>query len=388
LTLLSSFLLTKACTIENQHFNMKKEEILYYLALQSVDGIGPVNARKLIEHCGGAKEVLEESQKSLGRIKGIRPNMLKQLKGRSIFKKAEREINFIEKHDIRAIHINEQTYPQKLKHCQDAPLVLFQKGSFDIRKKKIISIVGTRLMTQYGKQFLHEFIQEVAKYDPIIVSGLAYGIDSCAHHESIQNNLTTIGVLAHSLDQIYPKSHLNLSERMQNKGGLYSEFWSGTAPEKVNFVKRNRIIAGVSEATIVVESADRGGSLITAALASSYHRDVFAVPGRVKDQFSRGCNMLIKSNKAAMISSVADLEYILGWDVADTKPQVIQKKLFVELDKKERMLYDHLVKSEKKLLDQLSLEIDLSIQSTLMLLLQLELKGLVKCHPGKWYQAI
>jgi len=294
----------------------------------------------------------------------------------------------MEKHKIKAVHFNDPTYPDRLKHCQDAPIVLFQKGNFDIRKEKLISIVGTRMMTQYGKQFLNEFIQKVAKYDPIIISGLAYGIDSCAHQECIQNNITTIGVLAHGLDRIYPKAHLNLSERMQEKGGLYSEFWSGTAPEKVNFVKRNRIIAGISEATIVVESADKGGSLITAAIASSYHRDVFAVPGRVNDRFSKGCNMLIKSNKAALISSVADLEYILGWDVAESKPQVIQKALFVELDKKERLLYDHLVKSKKILLDQLSLEIGLSIQSTLMLLLQLELKGLVKCHPGKWYQAI
>lgn len=388
MTLLVSFLLTKACTIENQYFNMVKEEILYYLALQSVDGIGPVNARKLIEHCGGARQVIEESRKKLELIKGIRSNQLRQLKSREIFKKAEKEISFMERHNISASHINDQAYPSKLKHCQDAPLVLFQKGNFDIRKRKIISIVGTRMMTQYGKQFLNEFIQEVAKHDPVIISGLAYGIDSCAHHESLQNNLTTIGVLAHGLDQIYPKAHYRLSEKMQEKGGLYSEFWSGSSPEKVNFVKRNRIIAGISEATIVVESADKGGSLITAEIASSYNRDVFAVPGRVKDQFSRGCNMLIKSNKAAMISSAADLEYILGWNTVETKPAAIQKALFVELDKKERLLYDHLVRSKKILLDQLSLEIGLSIQSTLMLLLQLELKGLVKCYPGKWYQAI
>lgn len=388
MTLLVSYLLTKACTIENQYFNMIKEEILYYLALQSVDGIGPVNARKLVEHCGGAKQVLEESQKKLELIKGIRSNLLRQLKSREIFKKAEKEICFMERHNITASHINDEAYPSKLKHCQDAPLVLFQKGNFDIRKRRIISIVGTRMMTQYGKQFLNEFVQEVAKHDPVIISGLAYGIDSCAHHESLRNNLTTIGVLAHSLDQIYPKAHYRLSEKMQEKGGLYSEFWSGSSPEKVNFVKRNRIIAGISEATIVVESANKGGSLITAEIAASYNRDVFAVPGRVKDQFSKGCNMLIKSNKAAMISSVADLEYILGWNTVETKSAAIQKALFVELDKKERLLYDHLAKSKKILLDQLSLEIGLSIQSTLMLLLQLELKGLVKSHPGKWYQAI
>lgn len=388
MTLLIPFLLTKACTIENQSLNMVKDDILYYLALQSVEGIGPVNARKLIEHCGGARQVLEENQKKLKKIKGIGPYVLKQLKNPGIFKKAEKELCFIEKHKLKALSIEDQAYPAKLKHCQDAPLVLFQKGNFDIRKKRIISIVGTRMMTQYGKQFLNEFIGEIVKHDPIIISGLAYGIDSCAHHEAIQNNLTTVGVLAHGLDQVYPKVHYSLAKKMMEKGGLYSEFWSSTAPEKVNFVKRNRIIAGISEATIVVESANKGGSLITAELAASYNRDVFAVPGRIKDKFSTGCNMLIKSNKAAMISSVKDLEYVLGWNTVETKPKFIQKSLFVKLEKNEQMLYDHLIKSKKILLDQLSLEIGLSIQSTLMLLLQLELKGLVKCHPGKWYEAI
>jgi len=388
LTLFIPYLLTKAYTIENQSLNMIKSDIFYYLALQSVEGVGPVNARKLIEHCGGVKQVLNENQRKLKSIKGIGSHILRQLRDSAIFKKAEMELRFIEKHHIIASSIEDQRYPSKLKHCQDAPLVLFQKGNFELRNKKIISIVGTRMMTPYGKQFLHDFIQEIKKHDPIIISGLAYGIDSCAHDESLKNNLTTVGVLAHSLDRMYPKSHYNLSEKMLEKGGLYSEFWSGTAPEKVNFVKRNRIIAGISEATIVVESANKGGSLITAEIAASYNRDVFAVPGRLSDKFSEGCNMLIKSNKAAMISSVKDLEYVLGWNSLETKPKEIQKSLFIELDKKEKMLYDHLIKSKKILLDQLSLEIGLSIQSTLMLLLQLELKGCVKCHPGKWYQAI
>jgi DNA processing protein len=385
LTLLIPFLLTKACTIEKQSLNMKKDDILYYLALQSIEGIGPVNARKLIEHCGGARQVLEGDQKKIGRIKGIGSQILRRLKNPTIFRTAEKELRFIEKHKISALCVEDQAYPPKLKHCQDAPLVLFQKGNFNIRKKRIISIVGTRMMTQYGKQFLKEFIQDLVKHDPIIISGLAYGIDSCAHHESIQNNLTTVGVLAHSLDQIYPKAHYRLAEKMLEKGGLYSEFWSGTTPEKVNFVKRNRIIAGISEATIVVESANKGGSLITAEIAASYNRDVFAVPGRVKDKFSKGCNMLIKSNKAAMISSVKDLEYVLGWNAIETKPKPFQKALFVKLEKNEKMLYDHLIKSNKILLDKLSLEIGLSIKSTLMLILQLELNGIVNCHPGKLY---
>ncbi len=383
------YLLTKACTIENQTLNMIKDDILYYLALQSVEGIGPVNARKLLEHCGGARQVLEEKRKNLAIIKGIGPRILDQLNSQTIFKKAEKELRFIEKNNIGVSCIDDHNYPSKLKHCQDAPLVLFQRGNFNIRKKRIISIVGTRRMTQYGREFLNNFIQEVKKYDPIIISGLAYGIDSCAHHESLQNDVCTIGVLAHSLDRIYPRPHYKLSEMMLEKGGgLYSEFWSGTAPEKVNFVKRNRIIAGISEATIVIESANKGGSLITAEIAASYNRDVFAVPGRIDDKFSKGCNMLIKSNKAAMISSVKDLEYVLGWSTMETKQQQIPKTLSSHLEKNEKLLYEHLIDSKKILLDQLALETDLSIQSTLMLLLQLELKGLVKSHPGKWYQAI
>jgi DNA processing protein len=388
LTFHISFLLTKACTIENQTLTMEKDELFYYLALQSVEGIGPVNARMLIEHCGSAKKVFDENQHKLKLIKGIGPLMLRELKSATPLKKAEYEMCFMEKHKISASTINDQTYPSKLKYCHDAPLVLFQKGKFDIRQRKIISIVGTRMMTAYGSQFLSEFIHSIKKHDPIVISGLAYGIDSCAHLESIKNNVSTVGVLAHGLDRIYPRSHYKLAEKMLEQGGLYSEFWSGSAPEKANFVKRNRIIAGISEATIVIESADRGGSLITADLAASYNRDVFAVPGRVKDTYSKGCNMLIKSNKAAMISSVKDLEYVLGWSSDLSQKPSVQKELFIVLDTNEKLLYEHLKKVKKTLLDQLSLEIGLSIQSTLMLLLQLELKGLVKSLPGKCYQAI
>ncbi len=388
MTLHIPFLLTKACTIENQTFTMENEDIFYYLALQSIEGIGPVNARKLIEHCGSAKNVFDESQHRLKMIKGVGAVIISQLKSASTQKRAEKEMRFMEKHEISASTINDKTYPSMLRHCHDAPLVLFQKGKFDIRKRKVISIVGTRMMTDYGRQFLIDFIQSIKKHDPVVISGLAYGIDSCAHHECVKNKMSTVGVLAHGLDRIYPRSHYKLSEKMMEKGGLYSEFWSGSAPEKANFVKRNRIIAGISEATIVIESADRGGSLITAELAASYYRDVFAVPGRVNDSFSKGCNMLIKSNKAAMISRVEDLEYVLGWNSGLTQKQSVQTELFVSLEGNEKLLYEHLKKVKKILLDQLSLEICLSIQSTLMLLLQLELKGLVKSLPGKYYQAI
>ncbi len=383
-----SYLLTKACTIENQTLIMKKEELFYYLALQSVDGIGPVNARKLIQHCGSVEGIFKESCKNLELIKGIGVKLKNRINHKETFLSASRELQYLEKHQIEAVTIADKSYPSGLKNCYDAPLLVFRKGNFDFKQKKVISIVGTRKMTVYGRRFLAEFIESIKTYRPIIVSGLAYGIDACAHQESIRNKICTVGVLAHGFDRIYPRAHHCLAEKMMENGGLLTEFWSGSAPEKANFVKRNRIIAGVSEATIVVESADRGGSLITAELAASYDRDVFALPGRTNDAQSRGCNMLIKSNKAAMIETVKDLEYVLGWSPAEAEKKAVQKELFIDLDPKEKLVCEHLKNKEMILLDQLSVNIGLSVSSTLTLLLQLELKGLVKSLPGKKYQLI
>jgi len=367
---------------------METDKIFYYLALQAVKGLGPVNAKRLLNHFGGAKQILEEHPRNLKMIKGIGSYLLHQLKNPEIFEKAENEIRFMETKNITALCFDDSSYPAKLKHCQDAPLVLFQRGRINLNKKRIISIVGTRMMTPYGNRFLKEFVQEIKKFDPVIISGLAYGVDICAHQEALRQNISTIGVLAHGLDRIYPKLHSGTASRMMENGGLYTEFWSGNAPERENFVKRNRIIAGISDATIVVESAHKGGSLITAEIAASYNRDVFAVPGRKDDKFSEGCNMLIKSNKAAMITSVKDLEYIMGWGVEKPKLHQGQIEIFVKLDEDEKYLYKSMINSEKILLDQLALESKLSIQKTLMLLLQLELKGLVRSLPGKWYEAI
>ncbi len=367
---------------------MENDELFYYLALQSIVGIGPVKAKKLLKYFGGAKQLFQAKKNDLKRIKGLGIDVLKQLNNTAVFEKAEKEMRFIEANSILALTQEHKSYPAKLKHCQDAPLILFSKGNFDISNKKIISIVGTRMMTPYGSQFLKEFIKEIKRFDPIIVSGLAYGIDICAHKESLQNDICTIGILAHGLDRIYPKSHAGIAEKMLEKGGLYTEFWSGGSPVKENFVKRNRIIAGLSEATVVIESARKGGSLITSELASSYYRDVFAVPGRTTDTYSQGCNMLIKSNKAAMITSVKDLEYILGWTSKPVKKREVQKALFVEMSEDEKRIYEFLQSSEKRLLDQLALETGFSVQKALMILLQLELKGMVISYPGKFYQAV
>ena len=368
---------------------MKNTDILYYLALQTAEGIGDINAKKLISHCGSAEAVIKETSKNLEKIPGIGPYIIKGLKNTSLIKKAEKELKYINNNNIQVFTFLDKKYPDKLKHCIDSPILLFQKGKVNLAHQKIISIVGTRMITNYGKSFLEEFISEIKEYNPIIVSGLAYGVDIYVHQQAIKNNLQTVAVLAHGLDNVYPKIHKKEALQMQENGGLFSEFWSNTNPDRENFVKRNRIVAGVSQATIVVESAEKGGSLITAGIANSYNRDVFAVPGRTSDKFSKGCNQLIKTNQAVLINSVKDLAYMLNWDVEETKSKKpIQKQLFVELNEHEKTIYDFLLKEGKQNLDLIALNCKYPIHKTATLLLNLELKGVTKPLPGKMFEAV
>ena len=367
---------------------MKSERTLYYLALQSVEGIGDINAKKLVVHCGSAEAVFKEKAKNLEKIDGIGSKIIQSIKNSKQLHEAEAELDFIDKNDIKVSAFLDDDYPERLKHCIDGPILLFQKGKINLKKQRIISIVGTRMITNYGKSFLKELIADLKNYNPVIISGLAYGVDVFAHQQAMENDLQTIGVLAHGLDAIYPKIHQKESEKMLKNGGLFTEFWSNTNPDRENFVKRNRIVAGLSEATIVVESADRGGSLITADIANSYNRDVFAVPGRSTDIYSKGCNQLIKSNKAALITSVKDLEYILNWEKEDKKPKSIQKQLFIELSIEEQKVYDYLLKEGKQSLDLIALYCEIPIQKTAAILFNLEMKGTVKPLPGKIYEAI
>lgn len=382
-----AFLLTNVLYIEFHCFSMKNKQLLYHLALQAVAGIGDINAKKLISHCGSAQAVFEEKPGNLEKIIGIGSYVIQSLKNSSVLQKAEKELTFINKNNITVSSFLDEDYPEKLKHCVDGPILLFQKGKINLKNKRIISIVGTRRITNYGKSFLTEFINDIKKFDPIIVSGLAYGIDIYAHQLALKNNLQTIAVLAHGLNNIYPKTHKKEALKMQENGGLISEFWSDSNPDRENFVKRNRIVAGLSEATIVVESASKGGSLITADIANSYNRDVFAVPGRTSDIYSNGCNQLIKSNKAAMITSVKDLEYILNWKT-EQKPKVIQKQLFIDLDEQEQNIYDYLLKKGKQNLDVIALDCQYPIYKTATVLLHLELKGVAKPLPGKMFEAV
>ncbi|WP_339919297.1 DNA-processing protein DprA [uncultured Flavobacterium sp.] len=366
---------------------MTEQDLFYLLALQRVEGVGDIMAKKLLTHCGSAEAVFKTKSTQLGAIDGVGSILLRNLKNQAVFDKANAEMEFIRSNEINVVHFQGENYPERLKHCIDGPLLLFTSGKIDLKNRKIISIVGTRQITSYGTEFCRKLIEDLAPLDPIIVSGFAYGVDIVAHQLAMEHNLQTIGVVAHGLNQIYPKTHKKYVAKVEENGGFMTEFWSTSNPDKENFVRRNRIVAGMSEATIVIESADRGGSLITANLANDYNRDVFAVPGRVTDKYSQGCNNLIKTQKANVLTSAADLVYILNWDIqAKTKP--VQKQLFVTLEDDEQKVYDFLLKTGKELMDIIALRCDFPIYKISGMLLNMELKGVVRPLPGKLFEAI
>ncbi len=381
-------------TFQFQIFAMNENELLYLLALQKVEGVGDIVAKKLLTHCGSAETIFKTKSSQLSSIDGIGSVLLSKLKNKTIFEKAEAELKFIKNNEINVAFFQDDNYPERLKHCIDGPLLLFTSGNIDFKTRKIISIVGTRQITSHGTEFCKKLISDLAPLNPIIVSGFAYGVDIVAHQAAMEHGLQTIGVVAHGLDQIYPGLHKKYVSKMEKNGGFMTEFWSETNPEKENFVKRNRIVAGMSEATIVIESAEKGGSLITANLANDYNRDVFAVPGRISDKFSQGCNNLIKTQKANLLTSAADIVYILNWALEgiasnsrnDKKP--VQKQLFVTLENDEQKIYDYLLKSGKKILDIIALECDFPIYKISGILLNMELKGVIRPLPGKLFEAI
>ena len=366
---------------------MTEQDLFHLLALQQVEGVGDIMAKKLINHCGSAEAVFKTKTSQIAAIDGIGSILLKNLKNKSVFEKAEQELQFIKSNEIKVSYFQDENYPDRLKHCIDGPVLLFTSGNINLKNKKIISIVGTRQITSYGMEFCRKLIEDLAPLDPVIVSGFAYGVDIFAHQLAMDNNLQTIGVVAHGLNQIYPKTHKKYVSKMEQNGGFMTEFWSSSNPEKEHFVRRNRIVAGISEATIVIESAERGGSLITANIANDYNRDVFAVPGRTTDKYSQGCNNLIKTQKANVLTSAADLIYILNWDI-ESKAKPIQKQLFVTLEDDEQKVYDYLLKNGKELMDIIALRCDFPIYKISGMLLNMELKGVIRPLPGKLFEAI
>ena len=369
-------------------YAMLHTELLHALALLKVEGIGDVVAKKLITHCGSAQNVFQSKKKALLAIDGVGEILFKKLQEKNVFQLAENELRFIEKENISYSYFQDENYPERLKHCIDGPVILFECGTIDLQNRKLINIVGTRQITPYGIEFTKKLITDLAPLNPVIVSGFAYGVDIVAHQTAMEHNLQTIGVLAHGLNQIYPKNHKKYMAKMEQNGGFMTEFWSTSNPERENFVKRNRIVAGMCEATIVIESAEKGGSLITANLANDYNRDVFAVPGRISDKYSQGCNNLIKTQRAHLLNSAADLIYILNWDLGQKVSKPIQKQLFVSLTEEEQKIYDYLQTKEKELMDVIALDCDFPIFKISSLLLNMELKGVIRPLPGKLFEAV
>lgn len=367
---------------------MLQTELLHALALLKVEGIGDVVAKKLINQCGSAQEVFQASKKSILAIDGIGEFLYNKLQDKSVFQLAENELRFIEKENISCSYYQDSNYPERLKHCVDGPIVLFQSGNIDLKNRKLINIVGTRQITPYGSEFTKKLLADLAPLNPIVVSGFAYGVDIVAHQAAMDNNLQTIGVLAHGLNQIYPKTHKKYISKMEQNGGFMTEFWSTSNPDRENFVKRNRIVAGMCEATIVIESAEKGGSLITANFANDYNRDVFAVPGRITDKYSTGCNNLIKTQRAHLLNSAADLIYILNWDLVQKESKPIQKQLFVTLTEEEQKIYDYLQTKEQEVMDTIALDCDFPIFKVSSLLLNMELKGIIRPLPGKLFEVL
>ncbi len=376
-------------TFGNQLFTMNDTELLHLLALLKIEGVGDIVAKKLINHCGSAEDIFKTKASKLTSIDGIGQVLIKNLKNKTVFKLAETELKYIKENNINTLFYNDQNYPNRLKHCIDGPILLFTSGKIDFNNRKIISIVGTREITSYGTDFCKKLIEDLAPLNPIIVSGFAYGVDIVAHKAAMDNNLQTIGVIAHGLNQVYPKVHKKYVAKMEENGGFMTEFWSNSNPEKENFVKRNRIVAGMSEATIVIESAEKGGSLITANLANDYNRDVFAAPGRTSDKYSQGCNNLIKTQRAHLLTSAADILYILNWEINDkADAKTIQKQLFVTLENDEQIIYDYLLKTGKQLLDVIALDCDFPIFKIASILLNMELKGVIRPLPGKLFEVV
>ncbi|QLG45189.1 DNA-processing protein DprA [Costertonia aggregata] len=367
---------------------MTTNELIAVLRLQNVPNIGDVTAKKLISHCGSPSAIFEDKVQNLLRIDGIGTMTIKGLFDAEHLEAAESEFEYIQKNNIAFDYFLDQDYPSYLKHCIDSPILLFKRGKIDLAQRKIISIVGTRNITSYGTAFCEQLIEDLVPLDPIIVSGFAYGVDITVQRAAMKHGLQTIGCMAHGLNQIYPKVHSKYMNAVEKNGGFYTEFWSNSNPERENFLKRNRIIAGMSQATLVVESAEKGGSLVTADIANSYNKDVFAVPGRAQDKYSTGCNNLIKQQKAHMLTSAADLIYILGWELEEKKNVPIQKELFVALDDTEKTIYNYLQKEGKQLLDSIALECKLPIFKVSSTLLTMEMKGVVRPLPGKLFEAV
>jgi DNA processing protein len=369
---------------------MISEQHFYAIALSMIDGIGSVNAKKLIAYVGSIEGIFKEKKKNLTKIPGIGEVSAGEIYKADSLKAAENEIAFIEKNNIHTYFYLDENYPLRLKQCYDAPIILFEKGKSLLNEEKIISIVGTRNATDYGRDCCEKIIQKIVerKHNVLIVSGLAYGIDITAHRAALHNKLNTVAVLGHGLQTIYPAVHAGYARDIEEQGALVTEFTTRSKMDKALFVRRNRIIAGLSDATLVIESAAKGGALITAEIANAYDREVFAIPGRLSDSYSQGCNRLIAQNKARILLSAEDLEEALSWRKANEKPRIIQTELFNDLSEEENLILGIIRNHGETPIDLISIESQIPIHKVSAALLNLEFSGLIKCLPGKIYKIL
>jgi DNA processing protein len=366
---------------------MSEISLKHKIALGLIPRIGDINARKLVSYFGSVEAIFHEPYRNLIKIPGIGSGIAQYISNRSYLETAEKEAEYISRNNIRTYFYLDNNYPFRLRQCDDSPVVFFFMGNSDLDAAKILSVVGTRNASARGKEICDKIIGGLAAGHPdlIIISGLAYGIDIAAHKAALANNLQTIGVLGHGFKTMYPSLHASVAKMMIKNGGLITDFLSDALPERNNFLKRNRIIAGLSDATLVVESGKKGGALITADIANSYNRDVFAVPGRPDDQWSAGCNSLIRNNKAALTECSDDIEYFLNWKPEKTKPPV-QRTLFSDLDDTEKLIFELLAKEGELAIDSICRSIEIPVYKLSSILLQMEFKGLVKCNPGNVYR--
>ena len=364
-----------------------KDELTALLTLGRIEGLGPAKARTLYEKVGSALEIFRNYRNLNDILPGVTQRLTQALDDSGSLYAAEKERQFIEEKHIRYLTIEDSGYPARLRECGDAPLLLFGLGEMNLNATHTVAIVGTRRASVYGRQLTERFVKELSAIcpDTLIISGLAYGIDIAAHIAAVQNGIQTVGVLAHGLDKIYPASHRSTAKQMLACGGLLTEFTSGTTPFPQNFVRRNRIVAGMSDAVVVIETPTKGGSLITAELAESYCRSCFAFPGSVGDEMSAGCNELIRSNRAGLIQSAADFAKDMGW-IGTVPSKPLQQELFTDLTENQQKVFDLLKKSPKgQLLNNLVVMCNITVGEMISVLFDLEMKGLIRSHPGCLY---
>ncbi|MCR5035737.1 MAG: DNA-processing protein DprA [Bacteroidales bacterium] len=360
---------------------------LYEIALTLVTGIGVVNGKKLVTYCGGAEAVFCETKKTLAKVPNITENIVEKILSPKVLRRAEEELLFIEENGITPLFYLDARYPKRLQHCHDSPMMLYYKGNADLNVSKVIGVVGTRNISEYGKYVAESIIADLSADNVLIVSGLAYGVDAMAHKSALKYDLATVGVLGHGMQTIYPAENRKLSQKMLEKGGILTEFVSGTKPDRENFPQRNRVVAGMVDCLLVVESALKGGAMITAELANSYDREVFAIPGRVGDIYSEGCNQLIRTNKANLITNATDIRYIMRWDV-DTKVVSKQMRMFRDFSDEERKVMDVFENNQIVHLDDIIVSTELSPSKIASVLLSLEFDGILTALPGKRYQKL